>query len=176
VLVGLSGAGKSAVAGRLARLLGWELLDLDAEVERAAGRPIAAIFEDEGEDAFRELEGRVTRSAGEARGTVVATGGGWMARPELRDMWPGAARVWLRVEPARALERLASERLTRPLLAGPDPLAALTSLLEVRLPAYSMAEYTVATGGRTPDEVAEAILAMLKRRSPGTASPDNEYS
>ena len=70
--------------------------------------------------------------------TVVSTGGGWMARPELRETWPDAVRVWLRVEPGSAVSRLARDRSTRPLLAGPDPENATRRLLvrqAARLPA-----------------------------------------
>lgn len=168
VLVGLSGAGKTTVATCLAQLLGWDLLDLDAEVERLAGRPIATMFETGGEREFRELEERVTRSAALREQTVIAAGGGWMARPDLRDTWPGASRVWLRVQPAVALERLADDGTSRPLLAGADPEAALKGLLAERLPAYALAEYTVETGGRTVDQIARAILAELEQDDSGS--------
>ena len=161
VLVGLSGAGKTEVGARLAAALGWDLFDVDAEVERAAGCSIAAIFDTRGEDGFRDLEARVTRAASPGPRTVVATGGGWMARPALRDVWPGTVRVWLRVSPAIAIERLANESLTRPLLAGPEPEAVLAGLLVEREPAYALAEYAVETDGRTVEQVAEAILAKV---------------
>lgn len=166
VLVGLSGAGKSRVAPALAEALGWEALDLDAEVERLAGRAIPAIFEAGGEEAFRDLEARATRTASPAPHTVIAAGGGWMTRPELRDAWPESTRVWLKVSPAVALERLASERLTRPLLAGRDPreaLEELDALLASRSSSYALAEIAVDTDGRTPAEVGREILAKLAR-------------
>lgn len=158
VLVGLSGAGKTVVGRLLAARLTWPFLDLDAEVERVAGRTIADIFAQEGEQAFRDFESQVTRSARVDSTTVVSTGGGWMARPELRDAWPAAARVWLRVEPGRAVSRLARERSSRPLLAGPDPETALQRLLSDRLPAYRLAEIAVRTDGLSPEAVVDAIL------------------
>jgi shikimate kinase len=158
VLVGLSGAGKTVVGRLLAARLAWPFLDLDAEVERVAGRPIADIFAQQGEQAFRDLESQATRSARVDRRTVVSTGGGWMARPDLRDVWPGAVRVWLRVEPGNATSRLARERTSRPLLAGPHPEKALERLLSDRLPAYRLAEISVRTDGLAPEAVVEAIL------------------
>ena len=158
VLVGLSGAGKTVVGRLLAARLAWPFLDLDAEVERVAGLPIADIFARQGEQAFRDLESQVTRSLQVDSRTVVSTGGGWMARPELRDAWPGAMRVWLRVEPGSAVSRLARERSTRPLLAGPDPEKALERLLSDRLPAYQLAEIAVRTDGLAPEAVVESIL------------------
>ncbi len=163
VLVGLSGAGKTEVGRRLARHLGWDLLDLDAEIERVAGRSIRAIFEAHGERRFRDLESRVTLSAAPDPETVIATGGGWMARPELRDVWPDARRVWLRVSPGVAIERLAKEPLTRPLLAGPDPESALEALLASRLQAYALSEYSVDTDGRDVEQIVREVLGLLGR-------------
>ena len=84
-----------------------------------------------------------------------------MHRPELRETWPGAVRVWLRVEPESAVSRLAQERSTRPLLAGPDPESALRRLLVERLAAYETAEIAVRTDGLTPDAVVVAIQESL---------------
>ena len=170
VLVGLSGAGKTAVGRLLARRIRWSFLDLDAEVESLSGRSIIDIFATDGEQVFRDLEARVTEAASIDRTTVVSTGGGWMARPELRETWPDAVCVWLRVEPASAVSRLARERSARPLLAGPDPEAELKKLLACRLPAYRLAEYSVRTDGLAPEAVVEAILAEFQTDGirPGT--------
>ncbi len=161
VLVGLSGAGKTAVGRLLATRLDWAFLDLDAEVERLAGRDIAAIFADGGEVAFRSLEAEVTAAAGLAPGTVIATGGGWMARPELRDRWPAGVRIWLQVEPGAAVARLGADRAARPLLRGAEPVESVETMLAARLPSYALSEYTVRTDGREPDELVEEILARL---------------
>jgi len=161
VLVGISGAGKSATGRLLAGALGWEFLDLDEEVERRAGIPVAHMFSASGEPAFRAMEAEVTAAVRPSRETVVAVGGGWMDRPELRKAWPGAVCVWLQVSPATALARLAERRATRPLLAGPDPLAALGDLLARRTSAYARAEHAVATDGRTPEEVAARIREIV---------------
>ena len=171
VLVGLSGAGKTVVGRLLAARLRWPFLDLDAEVERVATRSIADIFARQGEQAFRDLESRVTRAARVDPRTVVSTGGGWMARPELREAWPGAVRVWLRVEPGSAVSRLARERSSRPLLASPDPEKALARLLTDRLPAYQLAEIAVRTDGLAPDAVVDAILDRFAAAGPRPATP-----
>jgi shikimate kinase len=171
VLVGLSGSGKTLVGGLLAARLGWGFLDLDAEIERLAGRSITEIFGAQGEPAFRDLERRVTTSTRAVGRTVISTGGGWMARPELRDAWPGAVRVWLRVDPGTALSRLAKERSTRPLLAGPDPEAELGRLLAERLPAYGLAEISVRTDALAPTAVVDAILVELASTVRDSAKP-----
>lgn len=171
VLVGLSGAGKTVVGRLLAARLGWSFLDLDSEVEREAGCSIADLFDRAGEPAFRDLEDQVTRSAIVESKTVVSTGGGWMARPELRDTWPGAVRVWLRVEPGSAVSRLARDRSTRPLLAGPDPEAAVRRLLADRLSAYRLAEIAVRTDGLTPEAVVDATMDRLAEAGQRPATP-----
>lgn len=161
VLVGLSGAGKTVVGRLLAQRLAYTFLDLDSEVEHLVGCSIADLFAREGERTFRDLEGQVTRAASVDPETVVSTGGGWMDRPELREMWPDAVRIWLRVEPESAVSRLARERSTRPLLAGPDLELELRRLLAERLAAYQMAEIAVRTDGLAPEAVVVAILDRL---------------
>jgi len=171
VLVGLSGAGKTVVGRLLAGRLDRAFVDLDEEVERVAGRSIATVFAEQGQSGFRDLEARVTRAAAVDSRTVVSTGGGWMARPELRETWPDAIRVWLRVEPGSAVARLARERSTRPLLAGPDPEAELRLLLADRLPGYRLAEIAVRTDGLAPGAVVEAILEELVEAGRRPATP-----
>jgi shikimate kinase len=161
VLVGLSGAGKTVVGRLLAQRLAYTFLDLDSAVEHLAGCSIADLFARDGEGTFRDLEGQVTRSASVDSETVVSTGGGWMDRPELREMWPGAVRIWLRVEPKSAVSRLARQRSSRPLLAGPDPESTLRELLAGRLAAYRLAEIAVRTDGLAPEAVVVAILEAL---------------
>lgn len=164
VLVGFTAAGKSTVARLLAERLGYRLVDLDGEVEALAGRSIPDIFASDGEETFRALEARVTESADEIRPAVVATGGGWMARPSLRDRWPGAVRVWLRVSPPVVVRRLAGQLAGRPMLDPAEPEASVSRLLDLRLGAYARAELTVDTDGRSAEQVASRVLELLELR------------
>lgn len=168
VLVGFMAAGKSSVGRHLARRLGYRFVDLDDEVERRAGRPIQEIFREEGEGRFRELEAAVTREldATQGRGLVVAAGGGWMARPELRDRWPGAVRVWLTVETGTVLERVGDDLEGRPMLDPGDPLGSARRLLAEREEAYARAEARVETDGATIEEVAERVLREVRAGTP----------
>lgn len=159
-------AGKTSVGRGLADRLGARFVDLDAEVERLAGRSVAEIFEDEGEARFRELEARATRALRPESGTVVAVGGGWMARPELRDAWPDAVRVWLAVDAASAVARLGAGIGSRPLLEGTDPEAAARRLLEERRSDYERAEIRVETVGRTVEEVIDEVARRLPSGTP----------
>ncbi|MDX1568450.1 MAG: shikimate kinase, partial [Longimicrobiales bacterium] len=98
VLVGFMASGKTSVGRELARLLGWDFVDFDEEIEAEAGAPIPEIFSEQGEPAFRELEERVGRRLLELEGAVLATGGGWGAvEGRLEDLPGGTFSVWLRI-------------------------------------------------------------------------------
>jgi shikimate kinase len=165
ILVGLMGAGKSTVGGLLADRLGYAFVDLDAEVEALAGRSIAEIFDAGGETLFRELEAEATERQDDATGTVLAAGGGWMVRPELRDRWPGSVRVWLRVTPEEAWDRLSGDAAARPMLDPGRPRESLERLLGERETAYEQAEISVAagdsSGGAAAEETADLIVQLL---------------
>ena len=166
-LVGLSGAGKSTIGPLLARRLGYRYVDLDREVEELAGETIPHLFRVGGEAEFRRLEARAASRAARATDVIVATGGGWMARRDIDRTSGGRVRVWLRVRPETAIHRLSGEGAeVRPLLAGPDPEAALAALLAAREAAYAEAELVLETDGREPEDVVEVALRCLRRLAP----------
>ena len=82
ILVGMPGSGKTTVGTRLAAECGRTFLDADAEIEKAAGRPIPQIFSENDEEGFRAWETRVLAELGKRSGIVLATGGGCVTRPE----------------------------------------------------------------------------------------------
>ena len=86
VLIGMPGCGKSIIGKRLAAILGREWIDIDAEIVKAAGKPIPAIFQQDGEDAFRRLETQCVAQAGKKSGCVISTGGGVVTRPQNKDL------------------------------------------------------------------------------------------
>jgi len=161
VLVGLMGSGKSTVGRLLADRWGLPFIDLDAVIEIRSGLSIPEIFTREGEAGFREREAEASRAIAPSSPVVVAVGGGWMARAELRDSWPHAVRVWLRVSQQEAAQRLASQGVPRPLLENELPEKVLQDLLDLRLPSYGLSEYTVDTSGRTPAEVADLVESVI---------------
>ena len=162
-LVGLSGAGKSTVGPLLAQRLGYDFVDLDARVEELAGEAIPDLFRTGGEPLFRRFEAAATSETRCLGRTVVAAGGGWMARSDLEREWEGCTRVWLRVGPETAIHRLRSFAASgRPLLDAPDPLGSLKALLAEREAAYSKAELTVDTDARSPVEVAKEVVRKLE--------------
>lgn len=167
-LVGLSGSGKSTIGPILARRLGYRFVDLDREIEARAGESISRMFRRRGESEFRRLEADAAARVARTQNVVVATGGGWMARRDIDRKSGGRVRVWLRVRPETAIHRLSREGAeARPLLAGPDPVAALATLLAAREAAYAEAEVVLETDGREPEDVVEVALRSLRRFGAG---------
>ncbi len=157
-LTGAPGAGKSAVAPRLADLFGARWMDLDERVARRAGKPIARVFAEDGEARFRGLEREALSALPSSFAwTVVATGGGVVVDPRNRERMRALGVL---VNLNADLPTLASRTKDgeRPLLRG-DRRARLASLLRERREAYADADVRVRTDSRPPDEVARAVAA-----------------
>jgi shikimate kinase len=170
VLVGFMGAGKSTVGPLLARRLGWDFLDLDDDIEAAAGRPVPEIFAKDGEAAFRAAERAAAERASTRERLVLATGGGAFTIPETRKVLQlGAMTVWLRCTLDALLARIPADG-SRPLAAN---RATIAPLLVGREPSYALADLTVDTTRTAPAEVARIIAEAAtsgRREGGGTAS------
>jgi shikimate kinase len=160
VLVGPPAAGKSTVGTLLAERLGTTFRDTDADIVARTGREIADIFVTDGEPAFRALERAAVRTALAEHDGVLCLGGGSVLAAETRELLAGHPVVFLAVDVPAAARRIGMNR-DRPLLLG-NPRQQLRALLDARLPLYrEVAAATVDTDERTPDEVADAVLAAL---------------
>jgi shikimate kinase/3-dehydroquinate synthase len=160
VLVGFMGAGKSTVGPLVAQRLGWAFLDLDDDVEAAAGRTVLEIFATDGEAAFRAAERAAAERAGRRERLVLATGGGAFTVPETRRvLQQGAMTVWLRCALDALLARIPSDG-SRPLAAN---RATIGPLLVGREPSYALADLTVDTTHMAPADVANIIAKAASR-------------
>ncbi len=161
-LIGPMGSGKTAVGKALARRLGRQFIDSDAEIESRTGVDIAYIFEREGEEGFRIRERDVIEALTQLPAIVLATGGGAVLLPENRErLATRGTVVLLDTTVDRQLERTRRSR-HRPLLAGTDRRARLEELAKVRDPLYrSIAAITIRTDGRAPTAVAGEIARAL---------------
>lgn len=156
VLVGAPGAGKSTVGALLAERLGVTFTDVDAVIAERAGKPIAEIFTDDGEAAFRAQEQRITAELLVLPG-VLALGGGAVLSAATRAAVRGHRVIWLRVGLSQSVKRVGLDT-ARPLLLG-NVRGQLLKLLNERAPLYSeVATETVDTDEVTPAEVVELIM------------------
>ncbi len=145
ILIGLMGCGKTTVGRELSKMLGMPFLDMDAIIEEQIGKPIPAIFRDEGEAHFRALETALLRyletCAGGAGAAIISTGGGVVLRPENRDILLRLGFcVWLDVEVPALLSRTARS-INRPLLANVNRRVVLERLSRERTPLYAAAAH-----------------------------------
>jgi len=162
VLVGLMGAGKSCIGRRLAKTLGVEFIDADAEIEKAAGCSISNIFQIHGEAAFRDGERRVIARLLDGPAHILATGGGAFMDPETRDrIRDKAISIWLRADLDLLVERT-SRRNDRPLLNHGDPRVILEDLIERRYPVYAEADIIVDSQSGPPEATVDKVMAALK--------------
>lgn len=164
-LVGPMGAGKSAIGRLLGERLGLRFVDLDHEVEIAAGASVATIFECAGEAAFRERERAALQELLAGNGLVIATGGGAVLdggnRRLLRER---CFVVHLQLDVPSQLQRLARDR-SRPLLQRPDRAQALRELASVRDPLYAeIADLRFDTGSEHALHAAASLGGLLATR------------
>ena len=160
-LVGMMGAGKSAVGRPLADALGYRFVDADTVLEGAAGRTIPEIFANDGEAEFRQLETAVLGQISGWHSLVVATGGGVVTRPENWGHMRQGVVVWLDAPPELLLARLRSDPTPRPLLEADDPASRLQQLLAQRQPLYAQADLQIRQQHEQPAQVAQLVLEAL---------------
>jgi len=157
-LVGFMGAGKTTAGKALARLLGWDFVDLDDLIVEAEKRSIPRIFAEDGEAHFRRAEGAILASLRGRTRLVVACGGGTYATDTGRALVDTLGRaVWIQVPLAQALGRC-ERGAARPLLQGE---AQAEALYQARLPYYRSAPLRVDAEGLPPDQIAERIAELL---------------
>lgn len=159
VLIGPPGAGKSTVGKLVAKRMALSLRDTDADVEAAAGKPIAEIFVDEGEPAFRALERQAVADALRTHAGVLALGGGAILDPDTRALLRGHTVVFLDVGLAQASRRVGFNR-DRPLLLG-NPRSQLMKLMEARRNFYLEVATVIVPADGSAGSVADAVIAAV---------------
>ena len=167
-LTGFSFSGKSRIAPLVATSLGWRSIDLDDLIEEAAGKPVAAIFAEEGEPGFRLRETEALRRACLETELVVASGGGVVLSDENRRlMAESGVVVCLEARPETIYARMqrpdGDDASERPLLRGPDSLGRIGHLKALRQPLYALADATVHTDAVSPELAAEEVVRAWRR-------------
>ncbi len=165
VMVGMMGAGKTAVGRAVAARLGVPFLDSDAEIEAAANLSVPEIFERDGEAFFRKREteviGRLLRTV---HGILSTGGGAFLAETNRRMISEHGVSVWLNADLELLWNRV-KHKDTRPLLRTSDPKATLTALYEARVPLYQRADLSVTCEpALSIDAMAARVIAALAER------------
>ena len=165
VMVGMMGAGKSAVGKELARQLGVGFVDSDHEIETAANATIAEIFTRDGEAFFRDKEAQVIARLLDGTPCVLSVGGGAFLRAQTRALITElGASIWLKADLETLWQRV-RRKDTRPLLRTANPRRTLADLMATRQPAYEQADLVVDARPEYPIETTaqKVIEAMLER-------------
>lgn len=173
VLIGMMGAGKSEVGEMLADQLGYGFVDLDKRIEEAAGKRIAALFAEHGEEGFRDHERRAVEALKGLENHVVAAGGGAPMDPGNRQVFSKLGHiVYLKASARELYQRVKNDR-GRPLLQTEDPRGEVARLLKQRENTYELAcDFQVDTEELGVDEVVEQIIDELAKRTVETEFVD----
>ena len=163
LLVGLPGSGKTTIGRLVAERLGAGFVDSDMIIVRKMQMPIARIFAMHGEPRFREMEKETIDQALAGPPSVLAPGGGWAVQPgQLEAAKGNTFIVYLKTMVMTASKRAASDT-TRPMLAGEDPMEQMRNLLKEREPFYSMADAEVKNDTKSPEAVADEVVALARQ-------------
>jgi shikimate kinase len=167
-LFGFMGVGKSSVGRLLAERTGLDFVDIDEEIVKRTGMAISAIFEEQGEAGFREVEREVTGEVAGLDGRVIACGGGTVLDPNnLAALRSGSMMVLLTAGIETIISRVEDEGGVRPLLEVEDRQRRIEALIRERHPAYiEAADLIVDTTDEGPEAIAEAIIEHLREVAP----------
>ena len=169
LLIGYRGCGKSGVGKLLSELLDRDFIDTDIAIETSAGKTIAEIFAEVGEEGFRDLESNQIASLDSLiESAIISLGGGAILRPENRRCIRNLGKtVWLQATPETIYERISNDETTqsrRPKLSKLSDRDEIRSILEMRVPWYNeVADLTVSTDGLSIERVAVTIVDWLRR-------------
>ena len=167
VLIGYRATGKTSVGARLAEVLHRPFVDLDQVLVREAGRSVADIVAQGGWAEFRRLEKQLVARYRDARGQVLATGGGIILDPDnVEALQKNGIIIWLIADPAAIQARLAQDQprdANRPSLTGGDTIREAAEVAEKRAPLYqAAAQMSIDTTHRSVSQVVKLVLAALK--------------
>ncbi|MBI5192552.1 MAG: shikimate kinase [Nitrospirae bacterium] len=152
------GSGKTAVGKLLAKRLGYEFIDTDSLIEKNEGKSISAIFSEDGEERFRDLEAKTVRELSDLQGHIISTGGGIVINKDnIANLKKNGLIIWLKATPETIIQRVGSQT-HRPLLNIEDPLEKIKTLLTFREPFYAEADLSIDTDGLELEEIVEIIF------------------
>ena len=166
VLIGFMGSGKSSCGRILSKWMRIPLIDTDKQIEQEAGKSVSRIFEEDGEERFRQLETETLQRLIEKKGSYIfSVGGGTPLRPENRELLKKLGTViYLKASPESVWERVRGNT-SRPLLQKENPKEEILSLMEARKDIYPLAaELEVETDHKAAREVAEEVRSLWEAK------------
>ncbi|WP_377888530.1 shikimate kinase [Alkalihalobacillus sp. R86527] len=159
-LTGFMGSGKTSVASALAKELSMPLFDTDEQIVSTTGKDIPAIFEDDGEEAFRSYETAILEKL-PVEDVIISTGGGIILKEDNRNLMKQCGTViYLHCEPDEIAKRLEGDS-SRPLLEGKDRSERIEKIFSERLSLYKDAHIEINTTNRTIEEIVREIRTLL---------------
>lgn len=162
ILIGFMGTGKTTVGKLLAQRIGYRFVDTDQVIEQEVGLSIPEIFLKYGEQHFRQLEKQAIRRILTRSGMVLATGGGAVMDPaNFSFLKEKGCVIALDASENTLWERLKAAK-DRPMLFSDNPREKMKSLLEMRRPVYYKAHFVLPVDGKSPQEVVDDIIAIIK--------------
>jgi len=169
VLIGFMGTGKSSVGSRLAGRLNRKFVDMDREIERVVGMTVSDIFKRYGEIRFRSEEKLLAQKLARESGLVIATGGGVVLQQVNMDrLRQNGIIIYLEATPNEILERVNRKKGTRPLIKKDAQLQDIEEMLKAREALYAQADYQVSTSGKSPEQVTDEIIGIVRKQGDGS--------
>ena len=162
ILTGFMGTGKTEVSRELARLLTMKLIDIDTEIEKSVRVSINQIFKQFGEQKFREMETEMIEKVSSEKNVIISTGGGAVLKQENMDVLKKTGMVICLMATPETILRRTSGSSERPLLQVEKPLEKINELLHFRQPFYEKADMMIDTDNKTPLQIAEEIVAIIR--------------
>jgi shikimate kinase len=166
VFIGMRGSGKTTVGKILAQKLGREFIEMDELITRKAGLGIPEIVEKQGWEKFREIEEEVTGEAAGRDNIINASGGGVVTRENnIIKLKKSGVLVWLQADVDTLVKRIGEDTDRPPLVEGRSRREDMEITLKERKPLYQQAaDLTINTGNKTPEEIADLVINLLKIR------------
>lgn len=162
MLIGFMGTGKTSVARELSKLLNMDEVDTDQLIVMKEGRTIPAIFEESGEDYFRNCESEIIIELQKKNSLIVSCGGGIVLRKENIENMKKSGKIVLLTATADTIFDRVKDGHTRPVLNNNMNVEFINELLEKRKDKYiAAAELIIATDGKEVESIAKEIIEKI---------------
>jgi XRE family transcriptional regulator, aerobic/anaerobic benzoate catabolism transcriptional regulator len=164
-LIGLRGAGKSTLGRLSAEALGAPFVELNAEIAKTSGMPVAEVMALYGQEGYRRLERQALEQVvAEYKSVVLAVAGGVVSEPETFDaLLRSFHTIWLRAKPEDHMSRVRNQGDTRPMAGNPAAMDELKAILVSRHSLYARAEAEIDTSGKTVEESLAEVLRTIDK-------------